>query len=368
MPILNIAPQLVGSTGVSPSIAFIQTSDTEAQILVAGYLNQAVQSGLANFSLPCMACVSTIASAGAQPDVGWYEVQYTTTSGAPVSAIWSLIPSKAPGSVTLPTIANHIATYLDVNGSLGEDAATAINGGNIQAGLSGTAGTVASFPATALKGSLVLKAIANTGNTLSTISNDAMGQATVVNIPDPVNAIAQFLIGATATPFVSGNFPQNSGTAGLMVDSGIAANKLQTSALASPDTISDLIWIDVPLGQAALASSGHVTIQASSGAKQYIVRDIRVNYGASGLSGGGGNRLITVTDGTTIWNNAGLTAALLGTPINTVWGGTGNPLPGTVAMNTASVAGSPIYAVYSGGTTDYTAGSVTISVLVQRTA
>ena len=235
MPILNIVGQLSGTTGVSPSIAYIQTSDTEAQILASGYLNQAVQSGLVNFSLPCMACVSTIASAGAQPDVGWYEVQYTA-SGNPVSAVWSLIPAKAPGSVTLPTIANHIATYLDVNGSLGEDASTAINGGNIQAGLSGTAGYLASFPGTASKGSLEVKAVANTGNTVTTISNAAMGQASVVSIPDPAAATANFLLSASAGTqhITAGALQVDAGS----ISSGLAAGGFVGLIEAFPTTAS----------------------------------------------------------------------------------------------------------------------------------
>lgn len=145
-----------------------------------------------------------------------------------------------------------------------------------------------------------------------------------------------------------------------------AANYAFTS-FASPDAVSDLKWVNVALTAAALATSGHVTIQASSGSKQYKVRDIRVNYSASGFSGGG-DRLVTITDGTTVYNNAGITAALLGTPINTLWSGTGNPLAGSVAMNTSSVAGASIYAVYSGGTTDWGTGTVNISVLVERVA
>lgn len=147
-----------------------------------------------------------------------------------------------------------------------------------------------------------------------------------------------------------------------------AANKYAFTSFASPDAISDLVWQDIVCGQAALAAGGSVTIQASSGSKQYKVRNILMNYGASGLSGGGGDRLLQVTDGTTSYNNAGITAALLGTPVNTVWGGSGNPLPGTVAMNTSTVAGANLVAKYAGGTTDYTAGSVTLSVLVQRVA
>lgn len=146
-----------------------------------------------------------------------------------------------------------------------------------------------------------------------------------------------------------------------------AANTL-SAGFASPDTASDLVWVDVVCGQAALASAGKVQIAAAATGKQYKVRDIRVNYGASGLSGSSGDRLLAISDGTTVFNSTGITAALLGTPVNTLWGGTGNPIAGTVAMNTSSVAGAQIFAQYTGGTIDYSAGSVTLSVLLQRVA
>jgi len=90
-----------------------------------------------------------------------------------------------------------MAIYTDIAGSLGEDAATAINGGNIQAGLSGTAGTLASYPATALRGALMLVGVANTGNTNVTISNAAHGQATVYSIGD-IGASTGGLVCATS--------------------------------------------------------------------------------------------------------------------------------------------------------------------------
>lgn len=155
---------------------------------------------------------------------------------------------------------------------------------------------------------------------------------------------------------------------GTLADSGVVAANVLQSSLANPDAPSDLIWNDVTCSFSVLASTGQVAVQLSSGSKRYIVRDIRVNYSASGLSGGGGDRLLVVTDGTTTWNSTGITAALLGTPVNTLWGGTGNPVAGAVAMDTASVAGVTLRAQYAGGTTDYTAGSVVISVLTQRVA
>ena len=65
------------------------------------------------------------------------------------------------------------------------------------AGASGTAGTFISYPTTASKGTLILAAVDNDGATNVTISNAAMGQASVVSIPDPGAATADFVL-ATA--------------------------------------------------------------------------------------------------------------------------------------------------------------------------
>jgi hypothetical protein len=179
------------------------------------------------------------------------EIAYAQGTNAAATALFSVAItagivtlSIAESSVVLPTIANHIATYVNTSGGLGVDAATAINGGNIQAGLSGTAGTLASFPATASKGSLVIAGVANTGNTTTTLSNDPMGQASVINMPDPGNAIGQLMLGATATPFVNGNLIQASGTAGLMVDSTIATANLVVKN--APNTFSGTGSIILP--------------------------------------------------------------------------------------------------------------------------
>lgn len=81
-------------------------------------------------------------------------------------------------------IANHIAVFTDTAGTLSDDAATAINAGNIQAGLSGTAGNLVSFPAAAANGSLILSALNAGGAFTTTIRNSAMGQSTVYSLPD----------------------------------------------------------------------------------------------------------------------------------------------------------------------------------------
>lgn len=195
MAILSITTSQTGEAGVLPSYASILTNDTEATVLTAGYLNQAVQNG-ASFAMPCIAKIATKASSTDPYEVGWYQISHSGSD-------WSVVPAGNPGDVVLPTIANHIAVYTNTTGELSDDAATAINGGNIQAGLSGTAGYLASFSSTAAKGSLRVVATANTGDTLTSITNAAMGQASVVSIPDPGAATANFLLDTGAANIIA---------------------------------------------------------------------------------------------------------------------------------------------------------------------
>lgn len=234
-------------------------------------------------------------------------------------------------------------------------------------------GTYGEFAVTISNGVITLVPVAGSGDViLPVVSGDyAVFSGTSGAIADsgqaPTSSDTLFVVN-TDGGVITGNIPSFTDTNGTLIDSGITANRILTTSVTSPVSSSSLTWHDVTCTEAALATAGHVNIQVGSGTQQFVVRDIRMNYSASGLSGGSGNRLLAVTDGTNVFNNAGITAALLGTPINTVWGGTGNPLPGTLAMDTPSVAGANIYAQYTGGTIDYTTGSVVISVLLQQVA
>jgi hypothetical protein len=81
-------------------------------------------------------------------------------------------------------VVNHLAKFIDTTGTIDDTAGTAINSGSLQAGLSGTAGTLISFPGTATNGSLIVAAINAGGAFNTTISNSVMGQSTVYSIPD----------------------------------------------------------------------------------------------------------------------------------------------------------------------------------------
>lgn len=246
MAILNIQTVQAGTVGVLPSIAYIYTDSTEAQVLTAGFLNHEVQNGT-SFQMPCMALVSTKATPTSAFQVGIYQVSHS-------GANWSLIPTGSPGDVTLPTIANHIATYTNTTGTLAEDPATAISGGNIQAGLSGTAGYFATFPGTAARGSLRLVAAVSTGDTVTQITNASMAAARVFTIPDGGQSASNFLISDSAgtqtiatgslaltlgnLTLAAGNFAATLGsvTAGTTITAGtnvVAGNTASAGSLTS---------------------------------------------------------------------------------------------------------------------------------------
>jgi len=209
--------------------------------------------------------------------------------------------------------------------------------------------------------------------------------------------------GIITLPVVSGNFPKFSGATGAMVDSGIspsnaaktkavmanaatvvdelasfadtagtikttgiASNLVLRTNIATPDTNVNLVAFDVTVTAAALASGASVTLYTSSTTKQYKIRALWVNGGGTNFSGGGGDRLLSITDNTTVYSV--VPAASLQTLANTGWGVTGLPFPASAAINTSTAAGASLVAKYSGGAADYGAGSVVISGLLQRVA
>jgi len=70
---------------------------------------------------------------------------------------------------------------------------TTLNSTNIDAGASGTAGTVDVFPATAASGKLAITCADQTGDTTVTLTTAAMAAARTVTIPDP-GAAASFVM------------------------------------------------------------------------------------------------------------------------------------------------------------------------------
>lgn len=260
---------------------------------------------------------------------------------------------------------NYIAKFIDVSGTIDDTAGTAINAGSIQAGLSGTAGNLIAYPAGALAGRFIISAIGNVGDFSVTLENAIHGQATTYAIPDVGAANGSIL--NTAAGFISGNFPVASGTGGVMVDSGRAADVLLYSAIVTPDVSINLVRFDVTVGQADLAAGASKILYASGGTKQYRIVALWINSGGTNFSGGGGDRLGEITDGTTSYSI--IPAATMQALVNAAWGGgTDLPFPASAPLNTATVAGANLVMKYNTGTTDYLAGSVVISGILQRIA
>ena len=96
-----------------------------------------------------------------------------------------------PGTVTLSK-----AVVVDANKDIASFRNVTVV--NLHAGASGTAGTLSSYPTTALKGKLLVSATDNTGDHTITLTNVAHGQATVVTIPDSGLATS-YLVQSTAS-------------------------------------------------------------------------------------------------------------------------------------------------------------------------
>lgn len=324
--IYQLPTPLAGTVGVLPVQKYMVVGDNLSTVTAAGYLNGV---NLEGYPLATTDIVNCIYSFNPVTQVGTFE-QFSVSI---TLGVITLVALSAAGQVTLPTIANHLATYTNTAGHLSEDPATAISGGNIQAGLSGTAGFLASFPATLAKGSLRLTAVANTGDTLTTISNAAMGQASVISIPDPAGATADFVLAPAA--LVNGNLVQASGTVGLVADSGIATtnvmSKIASNVLSGSGQITLAKASAAESGNAVTASgnAGFITTSAltTAAGSTYSITWTNTKITATSVIGltiqGGTNTVQSVVftcapgtgTATLVINNIGPTNALNGTII-----------------------------------------------------
>lgn len=284
-----------------PVPIFIETSDALATVLVTGYLNKSrndfqfpynnqqmalvyttdagtvwlsvIVSG-ANYSLQGTTNVSTVYEAS----VGSAAAPSFTFVGRTDVGLYSAAAHELDVAISGAKVAAFTATGLAVTGLI--SATTSITAGT---SLTATAGAVTSgsaaggfagslilFSNTAANGSLRMLTVGNAGNFAAIISDvSTLGQASTYTLPDPGNAAARFLVGATATPFVSGNFPKASGTGGLMVDSGIAVTALQLSANIKAAQVASLGGggagpLTVTAAGATTSSIINVSILASS--------------------------------------------------------------------------------------------------------
>ncbi len=242
MALISVNRSEIGEVGVTPGIVLVDSTDSLDRITTAGYLNASNLAGTVIYNTDFIA----VSYSG---DIDWFR--------AIISHGVITLQTIGP-IIILPTIADHIAVFLDTEGTLGEDVPTAINAGNIQAGLAtGVAGYFASFPPIASRGSLRLIANPNVGNTLIQIVNASYGQASVLTMPDPGVATANFALLPNAT--ITNRIATYLGTTGLLgEDASTAVNAGNIQAGLGTGTAG--YFDSLP----ASASKGSLRLQAAN--------------------------------------------------------------------------------------------------------
>lgn len=229
----------------SPRIVRIKTTSTLAQVTTAGWYSNTQPNSLqpsdeveiayaqgtgsaatAFFSVAISSGVVTLSLAESSvvlPVVSGNFAVFSGTSGA--LADLGYLPSDATktkvvmaGSVVQ---IGYMAKFVDVLGTVDDTAGAVINAGNIQAGLSGTAGTFIAYPAAAANGNFIWAAVGNAGNFTATVSpKSTLGQASVYTIPDPGAATANFILDAGTAASISVNNLKYGATPVAQVDPG----------------------------------------------------------------------------------------------------------------------------------------------------
>jgi hypothetical protein len=292
MSLLSGPSPIIGQVGNFTNVKFLATTANLATLTAAGYLNQ-FKGLMANPVGQGDVLFVNYACTGNNPATGSFGIFIVSISNGTITL--SEYTSATGVNATLPTIVNHIAVYSNTNGDITEDVATAVNAGNLQAGLSGVQGVLASFPATAATGSLQIEAVSNSGNTNVIISNASHAQATVYSIPDVGAATGQLvnITGAVTTNTI----PKFSGTTG----------KIAAGYTPSNTALSTVAMTDGTVTSGALAM-----FQDTTGT---LGGALVMNSGISGTFGGSGT-FYTIPA-------VGITAAYIITA--GFWGPTPNP-------------------------------------------
>lgn len=190
--------------------------------------------------------------------------------------------SASGGSVTLPTIANTVAIFTNTSGNISSITTSAnsaeiliaslaqdtvfnildpgtdanfilsqsaaptqtistgniiIAAGQLTVGNTGGPFQIRLMPTSASSGYLAFQGNNNTGNTVTTIANDAMGQACTISIPDPAATTADFLLDTGTGQMTSGSTLKMAKGTGTTVILSVTINEqcgvITTEALAT---------------------------------------------------------------------------------------------------------------------------------------
>lgn len=121
-----------------------------------------------------------------------------TFSGPASTANALAVFSDTAGNIKAASTTTTLGQSLSVTGSVTASTSITATAGPITSGSSGDAGSFISFPATAANGTFIFEALNAGGAFNTTVRNSTMGQSSVISIPDPGAATANFILSAVA--------------------------------------------------------------------------------------------------------------------------------------------------------------------------
>jgi hypothetical protein len=154
-------------------------------------------------------------------------------SGVAVTTV-SVAEIVALDGVTAGTVLASKAAVVDASKDIGDF--RNLDAVNIDAGASGTAGTVDVFPTTASKGKLAITCTDQTGNTTVSLVAGAMAAARTITIPDP-GAAASFVMSTGTSTATSATSAELSTLAGVTAGTVTASKAVVVDGSKQVDTL-----------------------------------------------------------------------------------------------------------------------------------
>ena len=148
---------------------------------------------------------------------------------------------------------------------------------NLDAGASGTAGTIDVFPSTASKGKLRVAVTDQTGDTTVTMQIGAMADARTITLPDP-GASASYVLSTGTSTATSATSTELSTLAGVTAGTGAAGKAMVAAASTGDHTMTDGAYLK--LSTAALAAAG-----TNQGTYAVVADQVNTVTGADGTTG-----------------------------------------------------------------------------------
>lgn len=212
-------------------------------------------------------------------------------------------PGAAASIVHTGSNAQTIAGDLTVSGTL-TNAAYTQTATNIDAGASGTAGTIDIFPATAAKGKLAMSVTDQTGNTIVSLVTGAMAAARTITLADPL-ADADILTGKMAA--VARTATVDGLTTGTIADAGM----IQFVAVTAGGDANSIIVLPTPTpGRIVILYVGATGYELRSSAPASVA--INGGTGATAESAIGANTMaVLICTSATTWHGFQIAAAVL---------------------------------------------------------